>query len=400
MVPAWAVVVVAAIEDTLMTPTFTAMNDLSQAQAESAPLHTLGAALLAAAMALPLAVQAESAPERGLISLKHLDYLDSQPGDSRIKVRTTALMVLAPITSEWAIGGTLTTDSISGASPAYQSSALTKMRDERHAVDTELTRYFPNGSLTLGANLSSESDYLSRGLSVQATSSNESKNTTWSAGIGFNSDSINPSNKVVTDETKRVTALLLGVTQVLTTHDIVLLNLGHSSGRGYFSDPYKFADNRPRDKNSNTLMLRWNHHLEALGATTRLSYRHYADNWGIRSHTLGLEYVQPLRQGWTVTPLLRLYSQSAASFYVLPDAGSYPFAPATQGYYSEDQRVSAFGAHTLGLKVAKQLDADWLVDLKFEQYGQRSGWRLFGSGSPDQMAFNARTVQAGLSRHF
>ena len=52
-----------------------AMNDLSRAPA--APLQTLGAALLAAAMALPLAVQAESAPERGLVSLKHLDYLDS-----------------------------------------------------------------------------------------------------------------------------------------------------------------------------------------------------------------------------------------------------------------------------------------------------------------------------------
>jgi hypothetical protein len=25
---------------------------------------------------------------------------------------------------------------------------------------------------------------------------------------------------------------------------------------------------------------------------------------------------------------------------------------------------------------------------------------LFGSGSPGQMAFNARTVQAGLARHF
>ena len=116
MALASAVAVVAAIEDTLMTSSKTAMNDM--APSESAPLQTLGAALLAAAMALPLAVQAESAPERGLISLKHLDYLDSQPGDSRIKVRTTALMVLAPITSEWAIGGTLTTDSISGASPA------------------------------------------------------------------------------------------------------------------------------------------------------------------------------------------------------------------------------------------------------------------------------------------
>lgn len=391
---------VAATEADLMTIAKTSMQPQEAAPTESAPLQTLGAALLAAAMALPLAVQAESAPEHGQISLKHLDYLDSQPGASRIRVRTTALSVLAPVGSDWLVGGTLTTDGISGASPAYQSSALTKMHDERHAVDTELTRYFSNGSLTLGASLSKESDYLSRGLSAQATHSSESKNTTWSLGLGVNNDSINPNNKVVVNESKKVNALLLGVTQVLTVDDIVLLNLGHSGGHGYFSDPYKFADKRPSDKNSDTLMLRWNHHLETLGATARMSYRHYSDNWGIRSHTFGLEYVQPMGRGWTVTPLLRVYSQSAASFYVLPDASSYPFSPSTKGDYSEDQRVSAFGAHTFGLKVAKQLDADWLVDLKFEQYGQRSGWRLFGDGSPGQMPFNARSVQAGLSRQF
>ena len=369
-------------------------------QAQPASLQILGAALLAAAMSLPLGVYAESAPERGSISLKHLDYLDSQPGDSRIQVRTSALSVLAPISSDWLIGGTVTSDAISGASPAYQSSALTAMHDDRHAIDMELTRYFPNGSLTLGANLSVESDYISRGLSAQATYSSESKNTTWTWGLGINNDAINPSNKVVVNETKNVTAVLLGVTQVLTTDDIVQLNLGHSDGHGYFSDPYKFADQRPNDKSSDTLMVRWNHYMESPGATARMSYRYYSDNWGIRSHTLGLEYVQPLGQGWTVTPLVRLYSQSAASFYVLPDDGSYPFLPSTTDNYSEDQRLSAFGAHTWGLKVSKQLDADWLVDMKFEQYGQRSGWRLLDEGSPGQLPFDARSVQLGISRQF
>ena len=400
----WAAVVVAAIEEALMAIGKISIQKTSNVQPpslnEAAQLQTLGATLLAAAMALPLAVQAESAPERGLISFKNLNYLDSQPGESRIKVNTSALMVLAPIGSEWTIGGSLTSDHISGASPAYQSSELTKMKDERHAVETEVTRYFPNATISVGASLSSESDYLSRGLSTRATYSNESKNTTWSAGIGVNNDSINPSNMIVSNETKRVTALLLGVTQVLTAQDIVQVNLGHSGGNGYFSDPYKFADNRPRDKDSNTLMVRWNHHIQTLGVTTRLSYRHYADSWGIRSHTMGLEYVQPLSDGWTLTPLLRVYSQSAARFYVQPIDGSYPFAPASTGYYSEDQRVSAFGARTMGLKVAKQLDANWLVDLKLEQYKQRSAWRLFGSGSPDQIDFNARMVQVGLSRQF
>lgn len=402
MARVWAAAVAAAIELPFMSLQKNLMQDLKRDTEQLAPasLPLLGAALLAAAMTLPLGVHAESAPERGSISLKHLDYLDSQPGESRIQVRTSALSVQAPISSDWLIGGTVTSDAISGASPAYQSSALTAMHDDRHAIDMELTHYFPNGSLTLGGNLSVESDYISRGISAQATYSSESKNTTWTWGLGINNDVINPSNNVVSNETKNVTAVLLGLTQVLTTEDIVQINLSHSDGHGYFSDPYKFADQRPSDKSSDTFMLRWNHYLEAPGATARMSYRYYSDNWGIRSHTVGLEYVQPLGQGWTVTPLVRVYSQSAASFYVVPDDSSYPFLPASADSYSEDQRLSAFGAHTWGLKVSKQLDADWLADLKFEQYSQRSGWRLLGEASPGQLPFDARSIQLGISRQF
>ena len=140
--------------------------------------------------------------------------------------------------------------------------------------------------------------------------------------------------------------------------------------------------------------------IESTQGTTRLSYRYYTDSWSIDSHTLGFEYVQPLSQGWTVTPLARLYSQSAASFYVNPDASSFPFAPSTNDNYSEDQRVSAFGAHTLGLKVTKQLEAGWILDVKYENYEQRASWRLFGSGSPSQIPFYARNIQLGLSHPF
>ena len=368
-------------------------------------LQSVGAALMAAAMALPLAepVHAESAPERGLISLKTLDYQDSQPGDPRIHVRAPALSVMAPISSEWAIGGTATSDVISGASPAYHTSGLKQMHDHRRAVEADVTRYLPNGTVTVGASISKESDYLSRGVSVQATRSNESKNTTWSAGFGFNSDVINPTNGVVRNETKQVTDLLLGVTQVLTTDDIVQMNLGLSLGRGYFSDPYKVFDNRPREHNHGTVMARWNHYVEASDGTVRSSYRYYADSWHIKAHTVGVEYVQPLAHGWTVTPLVRLYTQSAASFYVNADPSTYPFPPnppADALTYSEDQRVSAFGARTVGLKVAKQFNTDWTVDVKVERYGQRADWRLFGSGSTGLAPFNYRSIQVGMSRQF
>ena len=369
---------------------------------DSAERTALGAAFLAAAMALPMAApaHAESPPERGFVGMKYLDYLDSQPGDNRIQVRAKAVTVIAPVYSDWSVSGTFTSDAISGASPAYQSSGLGAMHDERHALDASATRYFPNGTLTLGANVSSESDYLSRGLSLQMTSANESKNTTWSAGIGLNSDEINPSNGIVKNESKHITDLLLGVTQVLTVNDIVQLNVGMSWGTGYFSDPYKFADDRPRTRDHSTLMVRWNHHMEASQGTLRSSYRYYTDSWSITAHTLGLEYVQPLMNGWSVTPLMRVYTQGAASFYVASDDSSYPFAPSSTSNYSEDQRVSAFGAHTYGLKVAKRIDQDWTADVKLEQYEQRAEWRLSGSGTPGMLPFSARSLQLGISRQF
>jgi hypothetical protein len=365
------------------------------------------AQLLLASIALVSTVSpdisyAEDVPEKGSIAIKYLDYLDRQPETDRIRVKASAISLLAPISAEWSIGSTITTDGISGASPRYHNAGITNMIDRRNAVDAVATRYFSNGTLSLGSSYSHESDYLSKGLSVQGTLSSENRNTTWLAGIGVSNDTINPNNKIVEDEKKHVKDFMLGVSQTLTPNDIVQFNLGYSSAQGYLSDPYKVFDNRP-DRNSRTVTVRWNHHITETGGTTRLNYRYFADSWSIRSHTVGLEYVQPLSQGWTITPLLRLYSQSAAEFYV--DAGpiDFPFPPnPPQGaqYFSEDQRLSAFGAHTYGLKIEKQLGEDWVADIKFEKYEQRSSWKISGGGSPGLLPFYARSIQLGLSHSF
>ena len=68
-----------------------------------------------------------------------------------------------------------------------------------------------------------------------------------------------------------------------------------------------------------------------------------------------------------------------------PDIGEpYPpgFFTDPPQYASADQRLSAFGALTLGLKGVWRIDADWTADLKLESYAQRSSWQLGGGGSP------------------
>jgi hypothetical protein len=281
------------------------------------------------------------------------------------------------------------------------------MRDERRAGDLRVTRHWDRAALTVGGAASGENDYRSRALGVQGSLSSDDNNRTWTFGIGRADDRIDPVNRVVVDERRRTTDLLIGLTQMLTPVDIVQANLTHARGSGYYSGPYKFPDNRPREREQTALLVRWNHHFAPLGTTLRLGWRYDTDSWEIDSHTLSAEWVQPLAQGWTLVPSARLYAQSAAAFYVDPvyDATlGEPFPPGyvgdLRGIRSPATRLSAFGAGTLGLRVAKALDRDTSVDVKIEVYEQRSAWRVGGDGSPGIAPLRARSLQFGLTRRF
>ncbi len=368
-------------------------------------------AIIAAALALPgVMAHAENAPEHGQVSVKYLQYQDSQPGLDRIKVKAPSIYVLAPLSSQWAVEGSLVSDSVSGATPRYHSAisgATLKMSDERHAADVKVTRYFERSSWSLGVSKSKEHDYDSSAVALEASFSSEDSNRTWNTGIGYSSDKISSTNDPALREKKRTGEVIVGVTQALTANDLVQVNLTFNRGRGYYSDPYKDPDIRPDRRDQKILLTRWNHHFADLGATARTSYRHYSDTFGIKAHTLGVEWVQPFATRFTLTPSLRLYSQSAANFYYDPVYDPDVGAPYPQGYFtnpqrylSPDQRLSAFGAITLGLKLGVQLTPDWSSDVKFERYEQRSNWRVGGQGSPGIDPFKASFFQLGLNKRF
>ena len=86
----------------------------------------LGMGILAAALALPgiQCAHAETAPERGLVAYKHLDYEDSQPGWDRIDVEAHAVRMLLPVAGKWLLDGSVTRDVVSGASPSFHTSRL------------------------------------------------------------------------------------------------------------------------------------------------------------------------------------------------------------------------------------------------------------------------------------
>jgi hypothetical protein len=341
-------------------------------------------------------------PENGSISLRYLDYADRQPGLDRIHVHSPSVSVMAPVAGEWSIESTFVLDAISGATPLFHDtlSGASGMgaNDLRKAADFKLTRYYERAAVGVQFAYSTEHDYVSRALSLDARVSSADNNTTLAVGVGHAEDKIDSVNLVARGRHKRTTDMLVGITQVLGPNDIVQSNLTYSAGRGYYDDPYKAIDVRPDHRNQLAWLTRWNHHVDTFDATLRLGARYYRDTFGIRALAFQAEWVQPFGS-WSVTPSLRYYTQHAADFYYGP--------PFPQGFrlnqpYSADQRLSAFGAVTAGLKVAKSFAGGWRADAKVEYYEQRNEWRRIFSGDGTQplKPVKAQFYQVGLAKDF
>jgi len=192
----------------------------------------------------------------------------------------------------------------------------------------------------------------------------------------------------------------------MTPRDLVQMSWTHSTAHGYLNDPYKFFDVRPDWRRSNSLAVRWNHHFADLGSTLRLSTRLHQDSFAIRSLMLQGEYSHPAGNGWFITPMMRYYSQTHAYFFSAPNPlqPSQPQIPAGTllgiSPLSFDQRLSAFGAITAGVKVEKRLASQTTLDMRFDQYEQRNGWSLLQSPTKGLANFKAQIVQLGITHKF
>ena len=366
------------------------------------------AALIAAALALPgilpAAALAQSAPDEGVIALRYYDYRDWQPGVDRMSVRSPSLYAFVPLSDSLTVEGSLVYDSVSGASPLYHDAVSGAsgrgIGDYRSAADAKVTKYVGNSSLAVGAAYSHEQDYISRAASVEWRTWSDDRNRTYAIGFGAAKDRINALegvNAPVLDQPRETYDYLLGITQVLDAASVVESSVTWSDGRGYFSDPYKLHDTRPNHRRIFAWLTHYNRYFTAPDATLQLGYRYLDDSFGDRSHMLEASWVQALPYGLTLTPTIRYLTQSAAYFYRDP--------PFPQGFvpgelYTADERLSAFGAVTLGLRLAKELPHRLTIDVAFNAYRQRGDWRLDGHGSPGLAEFSARWIEFGLAKRF
>ncbi len=361
-------------------------------------------AIVAAALALPgiaPRAAAEAAPETRVVTLRYLDYRDWQPGARRMQVESPSVYLRLPLAETYVVEGAVVHDAMSGASPLWHDTLSGAsglgVTDHRTAADAKLRRYDGSGNIAVGVAGSSERDYRSQALSFEVNRNEADGNRTWAFGIAGADDRIDSVNGVATGERRRTLDVQLGVTQVWNADTVVTSSLSWSHGNGYYSDPYKPLDTRPRSRDVVAWLTRVVRNLPGSGAVVRLAYRYLHDSFGASSHTFDNEWVQPLPEGWTLSPRLRYYTQDAADFYRDP---VFPQGYRAGDYYTADTRLSAFGAFTPGIGVEKRFAGGWSVDGRVEYYRQRSAWHLGGEGSPGLSPLSARWISVGITREF
>ncbi len=303
-------------------------------------------------------------------------------------------------------------------------------RDTRVAVGADWT--LPVNRLSrikLGFNASKEYDYLSLGVSGSYIRDLNNKNTTLTASLAFNNDTLEPeggipdplkpmkgantgTNRAGSDDTKTITDFLIGVTQVVNRNTIMELNYSYGISDGYLSDPFKIVtvvdpvtglpdnsvlgtinadnlpyvyENRPDSRQRNNLFFRVAHHLTQ--DVIHFSYRYFWDDWGITSNTFDLKYRYEMGRSY-LQPHVRYYMQDEADFYrhnLVQGTDVDGSGNVLLSEVSSDSRLSKFTTATVGLKYGYALGKNSELSVRGEFMSQTfdDGGVPAGEETPD-----------------
>ncbi len=370
-------------------------------------------ALTAAAMALPgfsAPALADAPPDRAELGYRYSQYQEDRMPQSQVAtgsqerydIEVHQFRWLTPLGEAYSLAATLDYETMSGASPMGVSQTGTtpalvmsgaSIADKRLDLNLKASRYFAEGNASVTGGVSQEDDYDAVNLGLEGELHFNQKQTTVLGGVGFSSDSLSPTQAPgvtrPTEEDKTTLTGFAGVAQVLDRVSVIQTTVTLMLHEGYLSDPYRSYDVRPDSRTAlawNTRYRRW---LDAAEAALHLDYRLYGDDWGIISHTLGVEWHQNIDAHLRLVPSLRYYSQGQADFYRGADV------PGLAGEQSSDYRLSPYGALTFGL-AAVATGHNWRLRLSGERYVSDADLALGGVGQENPGLINFTLVSLGM----
>jgi hypothetical protein len=250
-------------------------------------------------------------------------------------------------------GGYPTLDATTSASGATSSSIpLAEYTDSRKSITASYARKFGAHLPSVDLSYSKEDDYVGRGVGLTDAWTMARGRGTLHLGLAFSRDIVTPVTTGVSHP-KSSNAYALGWSWIVGERDLLDVSASLSDLSGYLTDPYKIVpvgattvpEARPDKRSRYAVLFKYGHFFVDANGALKLTYRYYWDTWSIGANTIDLEYDQRAGTHWVFSPLLRLYSQSQASFF------AYEFA-SPQTYMSADYRLSAFDSVLGGLTVS------------------------------------------------
>jgi hypothetical protein len=384
-------------------------------------------ALSAAAFAIPS--YSEVAPEDTELSYRFSQYQEEQAPRARVfqgslkryHIDVHQIGYRAPIGDSWYVASELQYESMSGASPtqtykevddtgnATGNSVLlmsgASIEEQRTDIKITPKKYFNEGTLGGMLAYSTENDYESIALGLDGTLEIYDNHTTLIGSLSFSDDTLAPTDPSISvarsaanGKKRKSFSIYEGVSQIINKYSVLQVGIGYTSLSGYLSDPYRFTDQRPNQREQFTLSVQHKQFMNVLeGAAILSNYRYYNDDWGIASHTLDVKWSQQFdisHYRIIAAPLLRYYTQTSADFYSLLQN------PAADQFNSSDSRLSSYGAFTFGFTSEFKF-SQWSLHFDWQQYNSRESLALFGSSNDEAPALiNFSTFTTGVDYKF
>jgi hypothetical protein len=365
-------------------------------------------ALTASAMTLPgltSQARADAAPTDSTVSYHVSTYQeDDLPlvhrlagSRERYDIDIHQVRLLLPVGESYSLSLNSSYESMSGASPWYAirrgdgSTGIVMsgatISEQRRDLNVSGRKYLANGTVGLNLAVSHENDYDSVSGGFDAERHFNDNLTTVAAGLSYSSDEIDPTDAElfnrVTDETKHSESVFMSVSQILNQTSLIQTGLNITHLSGYLSDPYKLNDRRPDSRTQTAWTTSWRKYLAGVDAALHADYRYYHDSFGIKSHTVDVNWYQNIGASLQVIPGFRYYSQTAADFFT----PTLNFA-VTLPLQATDYRLSNYGAVSGGLKL-QWLVQDFTLSLAAERYHANADYAISdGAQSPALVSFN------------
>ncbi len=285
---------------------------------------------------------------------------------------------------------------------AYKNVPLKDHRDSVAFLYTYRTPTMRN-ELSVGASYSKENDFKNTGVSIEYLMyTDRSKNRAITAGVAYMKNDVydylgdkDEHGEYSLGSQWREFDLIngqIGITQIFDATTIAKFSTYYMYEDGYLSNPYfnvvrrinvidsssdeysladvypKYylaRDSRPELRKAGGISVQAAKSFSE-NHSWHTSYRYYQDSWGVKSHTIESKSYHTITDNIRLSPVLRLYSQSAANFFKAHDAVDNIFSES--GYATADDRLGSFNAWTgqLGLEYLQSKKLTWNIVLGYQ----------------------------------